>query len=128
MDMKDKVNELGRKRASTLDSERPHAVDRQKALGKLTARQRLELLCDPGSFLEFGQLAEASNIKDRESPADGVILGVGLWYGVLWSVGPMFASWFGLPAGAVIAMALGVLLGLGVVCGSICMLLLWGPR
>ena len=77
MDMKDKVNELGRKRASTLDSERPHAVDRQKALGKLTARQRLELLCDPGSFLEFGQLAEASNIKDRESPADGVILGVG---------------------------------------------------
>ena len=77
MDMKDKVNELGRNRTSTLDSERPHAVDRQKALGKPTARQRLELLCDPGSFLEFGQLAEASNIKDRESPADGVILGVG---------------------------------------------------
>jgi methylmalonyl-CoA decarboxylase subunit alpha len=77
MDMKEKVQELCRKRASTLDSERPHAVDRQKDLEKLTARQRLELLCDPGSFLEFGQLAEAPNIRDRESPADGVIVGVG---------------------------------------------------
>ena len=77
MDMKEKVEGLSRNRASTLDPARSHALHKQKNLGKLTARQRLELLCDPGSFLEFGQLAEASNIEDRESPADGVILDVG---------------------------------------------------
>jgi len=77
MDMKEKVEELVRKRASTLDPARPHAVHKQKELGKLTARHRLALLCDPESFLEFGQLAEATKIEDRESPADGVIVGMG---------------------------------------------------
>ena len=48
------------------------------ALGKLTARQRQELLFDPGTFLEFGQLAEASNVPDKETPADGAIIGIGL--------------------------------------------------
>lgn len=81
MDMKEKIAELCRKKASTLDSARPHAIDKQKALGKLTARQRLGRLCDPGSFLEFGQLAEAPNIRDRESPADGVIVGIGHVHG-----------------------------------------------
>lgn len=77
MEMKKKVEELHRWRASTLDDSRPHAIEKQKALGKLTARRRLELLCDPGTFLEFGQLAEAVNVPDKESPADGVIIGIG---------------------------------------------------
>jgi acetyl-CoA carboxylase carboxyltransferase component len=47
MDMQGKVEELCRKRASTLDPARPHAVQKQKDLGKLTVRRRLELLCDP---------------------------------------------------------------------------------
>jgi len=76
-EMKEKVAELNRWRASTLDPARPQAVARQKALGKLTARQRLDLLYDPGTFLEFGQLAESANPTDKESPADGVITGIG---------------------------------------------------
>src|SRR5919198_5237059 len=34
----------------------PEAVERQHARGKLTARERLELLLDPGSFVETDML------------------------------------------------------------------------
>jgi len=78
MEMKKNVEALNRLRASTLDGARPQAVKSQKTLGKLTARQRQELLFDPGTFLEFGQLAEASNVPDKETPADGAIIGIGL--------------------------------------------------
>ncbi|MFC1823151.1 carboxyl transferase domain-containing protein, partial [Thermodesulfobacteriota bacterium] len=77
MDMRQMVEELHLKRASTLDKVRPHAIERQRKLGKLTARQRVDLLVDPGTFFEFGQLAEASHMTERESPADGIIVGVG---------------------------------------------------
>ena len=77
MEMKEKVDELYSRRTSTLDALRSDAVSKQKALGKLTARQRLELLCDPGTFLEFGQLAQGARETGKESPADGVIIGVG---------------------------------------------------
>ncbi len=40
--------------------------------GKLFARDRIAKLCDPGSFLEDGALA---NVSDAELPADGVITG-----------------------------------------------------
>jgi acetyl-CoA carboxylase carboxyltransferase component len=41
---------------------------------KLTARERLDLLLDPGSFLEDGLLA---NALASELPADGVVTGLG---------------------------------------------------
>lgn len=77
MDMLELTEALQKWKASTLDAARPQAVAKQEALGKLTARRRQELLFDPGSFFEFGQLAEAVNIPDKESPADGVITGIG---------------------------------------------------
>ncbi|HEX4621139.1 MAG TPA: acyl-CoA carboxylase subunit beta [Myxococcaceae bacterium] len=56
-------------------------IDRQKQKGKLTARERLDLLFDPGTFEEYGALAgSGGNLPDEEdkpSPADGVITGVG---------------------------------------------------
>ena len=41
---------------------------------KLTARERLELLLDPGSFIEDGLFA---NVLAEELPADGVVTGLG---------------------------------------------------
>ena len=41
---------------------------------KLFVRERIELLCDPGSFLEDGLLA---NALAADLPADGVVTGVG---------------------------------------------------
>ncbi|MFA5785409.1 MAG: acyl-CoA carboxylase subunit beta [Actinomycetota bacterium] len=56
-------------------------VARQKELGKLTVRERLDLLFDPGTFLEYGLLAEAmptAQATGKRTPADGCVTGVGL--------------------------------------------------
>jgi acetyl-CoA carboxylase carboxyltransferase component len=48
--------------------------EKNRELGKLFARERIELLLDPGSFVEDALLA---NSADPELPADGVITGLG---------------------------------------------------
>ena len=57
------------------------AVERQHAKGKLTARERLDLLLDPGSFVEFDAFARHRTTAfgmDRNRPyGDGVVTGVG---------------------------------------------------
>ena len=57
------------------------AVERHHAEGKLTARERVEVLCDPGSFVEEFMLAQ-THVTDfgmaaRRRPGDGVIVGHG---------------------------------------------------
>ncbi|MBA4790729.1 MAG: carboxyl transferase domain-containing protein [Pseudomonadota bacterium] len=54
------------------------AIAQHKAAGKLTARERLDLLLDPGSFEEIGLLARSQHpdLKAR-TPADGLIAGSG---------------------------------------------------
>nr|WP_326166516.1 acyl-CoA carboxylase subunit beta [uncultured Oscillibacter sp.] len=59
----------------------PVRVRRQHSAGKLTARERLEILFDPGTFVELGGLIE-SRITDcgmdaKRIPGDGVITGYG---------------------------------------------------
>ncbi len=58
------------------------AVAKQKAQKKLTARERIELVFDKGSFLEFGMLADHSpnnrELEGRVTPGDGVVTGTGL--------------------------------------------------
>ncbi len=49
---------------------------RQRALGKLTARERIDALLDPGSpFLELSPLA-AWDMYDNEAPSAGIITGI----------------------------------------------------
>lgn len=56
-------------------------IARQHEQGKLTARERVERLCDPGSrFLEIGLLV-AYDRYDGQAPAAGVITGIGLVHG-----------------------------------------------
>jgi methylmalonyl-CoA decarboxylase subunit alpha len=51
---------------------------RQHAAGKLDARQRIDYLLDPGSFVEIGRFARSDRREDREStPADGKVCGYG---------------------------------------------------
>jgi propionyl-CoA carboxylase beta chain len=56
-------------------------VERQHAAGKLTARERLELLLDPGTFIELDRLVMArrggSDNGQRASVGDGVVTGTG---------------------------------------------------
>ncbi|MBI4496497.1 MAG: methylcrotonoyl-CoA carboxylase [Chloroflexi bacterium] len=54
------------------------AVRRHTARGKLTARQRIERLLDPGTpFLELSALA-AWDCYDNEAPSAGIVTGIGL--------------------------------------------------
>ncbi|HEX6836026.1 MAG TPA: carboxyl transferase domain-containing protein, partial [Polyangia bacterium] len=53
-------------------------IERQHRQGKLTARERIALLCDPGArFLEVGLLV-AYDQYDGQAPAAGVVTGVGI--------------------------------------------------
>jgi len=45
--------------------------------GKLTARERIDLFFDKGTFIEQFTLVTSKNIVDRPTPADGVITGYG---------------------------------------------------
>ena len=67
----------------TLDSARPDAVAQRKSKGYRTARENLADLCDPESFVEYGQLAVAAQRQRRtmeelraSTPADGIITGL----------------------------------------------------
>ena len=56
----------------------PDKIDKQHSQGKLTARERVAKLCDPGSrFLEVGLLV-AWDRYDGQAPAAGVVTGIGL--------------------------------------------------
>src|SRR5437868_14012839 len=55
--------------------------DKQHPKGKLTARERIELLVDPGSFTELDAFAvhrtEAFGMGEKKIPGDGVVTGYG---------------------------------------------------
>ena len=81
MSMREKVEELERRRAAARRMGGEARLLRQKERGKLTARARIDLLIDPGTFHEIGLLATHLGKLDpaeKPSPADGVICGSGL--------------------------------------------------
>ncbi len=54
------------------------AVKKHKARGKMTARERIEGLIDPGTaFLEFSTLA-ANDLYDGQAPGAGIVTGIGV--------------------------------------------------
>jgi acetyl-CoA carboxylase carboxyltransferase component len=83
--MKELVDDLRARRQRALAMGGPEAIAKQHAEGKLTVRERLDLLFDPDSFHEIGLLAThagiAPSMKGRETPADGVVTGFGTVYG-----------------------------------------------
>ena len=80
--MRDKIEELRRRRAEAMRMGGDERLRRQRERGKLDARARLELLLDAGTFVEIGLLAthlgKLPEESDRPSPADGVVCGTGL--------------------------------------------------
>src|SRR5581483_5114839 len=54
------------------------SVERHRSRGKLTARERIDLLVDPGSaFLELSALA-AWDLYDGQAPSAGIVTGIGV--------------------------------------------------
>ena len=78
--MKEKVEELERRRAEAKKMGGEARLARQKERGKLDARARIGLLLDNGSFREIGLLGTHLGKDDPQNstPADGVVCGSGL--------------------------------------------------
>lgn len=80
-DMAGHVRELRGREDAARAMGGPERVDRQHASGKLTVRERIDLLFDEGSFDELGLLAHHQSsspaMQGKETPADGVVCGIG---------------------------------------------------
>ncbi|HEX9258672.1 MAG TPA: acyl-CoA carboxylase subunit beta [Acidimicrobiales bacterium] len=75
-----KLEDLHQRREQAYHAGSPKAVERQHAKGKMTARERVDYLLDPGSFQELDLLARhrahAAGLEERPY-TDGVITGWG---------------------------------------------------
>ena len=80
--VEDKIKDLKEREEKILQMGGEKAVAKQKEKGKLTARERLNLLFDPGTFRELDMFVEhrCSNfgMEKVEIPSDGVITGHGM--------------------------------------------------
>ncbi|MFZ5644873.1 MAG: acyl-CoA carboxylase subunit beta [Bacillota bacterium] len=81
MDLKEQTALLNQKKEKYRQMGGPEKVAQQHAMNKLTARERIEILFDPGSFVEMGVLghhhSDHPSLKNKETPADGVVTGYG---------------------------------------------------
>src|SRR4051794_39954515 len=77
--MQDKVAELHQRASKAMLGGGEDRLEKQRQGGKLTARERVEALVDPGSFEESGLFAEHRatlfGMAGKASPADGVVTG-----------------------------------------------------
>ncbi|HUF97087.1 MAG TPA: carboxyl transferase domain-containing protein [Ilumatobacter sp.] len=74
---------IARHRLGT-DDARPESVARRRSVHRRTTRENIEDLVDAGSFVEYGPLAIAAQLKRRthddlitRTPADGMVGGIG---------------------------------------------------
>jgi propionyl-CoA carboxylase beta chain len=76
-----KLADLEHRRYEAVHAGSQQAVAKQHERGKLTARERIDLLLDPGSFTEFDQLARHRaydfGIEATRPYGDGVVTGYG---------------------------------------------------
>jgi propionyl-CoA carboxylase beta chain len=79
--MQDMLRRLEEKRAGARAGGGAARVAAQHGKGKLTARERLELLLDPGSFEEWDMFVEHRSsdfgMENQKIPGDGVVTGYG---------------------------------------------------
>ena len=75
------IEQLEAKRAEARLGGGQKRIDGQHAKGKLTARERIELLLDPGSFEEWDMFVEHRctdfDMEKTTVPGDGVVIGYG---------------------------------------------------
>jgi len=79
--MHDIIRRLDEKRSQARLGGGERRIDAQHAKGKLTARERIELLLDPDSFEEWDMFVEHRCVEfgmaEQSIPGDGVVIGFG---------------------------------------------------
>jgi len=82
--LKERIEDLERRKAEAYQAGSARAIERQHAKGKLLARERVDFLLDPGSFNELDLLARhrahAAGLEEHPY-TDGVITGWGTIHG-----------------------------------------------
>jgi len=85
--MEQRIEAIRKKRAELLLGGGADKLEKHRAAGKLTARERVDALVDPGSFMETGLFAEHRatmfGMAGKETPADGVVTGAASMQGRL---------------------------------------------
>ncbi|WP_163102839.1 acyl-CoA carboxylase subunit beta [Peribacillus alkalitolerans] len=81
IDIYEKINELYDRRREIELGGGDDRIDKQHEKGKLTARERIDLLVDPGTFVELNPfISHRCNdfgLADAKGPGDGVVTGYG---------------------------------------------------
>lgn len=79
MKMQERIEDLKKRRQKVAQGGGEERLEKQRSQGKLTARERVEALVDPGSFQETGRFAQHRatlfGMAGKEMAADGVITG-----------------------------------------------------
>ncbi|MFA8449791.1 MAG: acyl-CoA carboxylase subunit beta [Bacteroidales bacterium] len=82
MGIKQKTSDLKKRMRNALSGGGTKAIEKQKAIGKLTARERIIALLDPKSFHEYDLFVEHAakdfNMDKKYLPGDGVVTGTGM--------------------------------------------------
>src|SRR5271157_3324080 len=81
MSLKQKTLDLKKRMHEALQGGGAKAIEKQVAMGKMTARERIIALLDPNSFHEYDLFVEHSakdfDMDKKHLPGDGVITGTG---------------------------------------------------
>ncbi len=85
--MQEIIRKLDKKRSAARLGGGQERIDKQHAKGKLTARERINLFLDPGTFEEWDMFVEHRcsefGMEDQKVPGDGVVTGYGMVNGRL---------------------------------------------
>ncbi len=81
MQIKEKILDFFTRKTKAIDGGGAKAIEKQKAMGKMTARDRINALLDPGSFAEYDLFVSHTctdfGMDKKVLNADGVITGTG---------------------------------------------------
>ena len=77
--LKERLAQLDERKQQAYNAGSERSVERQHAKGKMTARERIEMLVDPGSFVELDLLArhraQGMGLENDRPYTDGVVTG-----------------------------------------------------
>jgi len=85
MTIERKIHDLHERRRKALLGGGEKATEKQKTMGKLTARERIEALLDENTFHEYDMFVEHDardfDMDKKSLPGDGVVVGTGTIFG-----------------------------------------------
>lgn len=100
MGMQERLEQLKQLREQIHAGGGPKRIEKQHEAGKRTARERIEMFFDPGTFVEINTFAGDPDISNLKNPGEGVVTGYGKVDGVRCTSLPRTLQWREVPWGA----------------------------